>query len=131
MANLQVVSDIHLESPKAYDIFEIVPRAPHLALLGDIGYVFHKQEYFDFLRRHLLKFRTIFLVLGNHEPWHSTWDATKEAIRGFETQISQERQSSANLGAFVLLDRTVYHLAEENGKSVAILGCTLFSRVPA
>ncbi|KAI1290532.1 Ser/Thr protein phosphatase superfamily [Xylaria venustula] len=131
MVNLQVISDIHLESPKGYDIFEITPKAPHLALLGDIGCVFHEQEYFDFLRRHLMKFRTVFLVLGNHEPWHSTWDSTKEAIRGFEHQISQERQSSAGLGEFVLLDRTVYHLEEGTGESIAIVGCTLFSHVPA
>ncbi|KAI0973596.1 Ser/Thr protein phosphatase superfamily [Xylaria arbuscula] len=131
MVNLQVISDIHLESPKAYDIFEITPQAPHLALLGDIGYVSHEQDYFDFLRRHLLRFRTVFLVLGNHEPWHSTWDATREAIRGFERQISQERQSSGSLGKFVLLDRTTYHLEEDTGESITIVGCTLFSRVPA
>ncbi|KAI1284408.1 Ser/Thr protein phosphatase superfamily [Xylaria sp. FL0933] len=131
MVNLQVISDIHLESPKAYDIFEITPKAPHLALLGDIGYVSHEEEYFDFLRRHLLKFRTLFLVLGNHEPWHSTWDATKEAVRKFEHQISQERHSSPSLGKFILLDRTIYHLEEEAGESIAIIGCTLFSRVPA
>ncbi|KAI1352586.1 Ser/Thr protein phosphatase superfamily [Xylaria sp. FL0043] len=131
MVNLQVISDIHLESPKAYDIFEITPKAPYLALLGDVGYVSHEQGYFDFLRRHLLKFRTIFLVLGNHEPWHSTWDATKEAVRGFERKISQERQSSAGLGEIVLLDRAIYHIKEEAEESVAIIGCTLFSRVPA
>ncbi|KAK5625750.1 hypothetical protein RRF57_001466 [Xylaria bambusicola] len=131
MPNLQIISDIHLESPRTYDIFEIIPKAPHLALSGDVGYVFHKQEYFDFLRRYLLKFQTIFLVLGNHEPWHSTWDVTKEAIRDFERQISQERQSSTSLGKFVLLDRTIYHLEAETGESIAVIGCTLFSQVPA
>lgn len=129
---LQIVSDLHLEAPKAYDIFEITPKAPHLALLGDIGYISHKQAYFDFLRRHLLKFQTVFLVLGNHESWDASWDATKQAIREFERETSQERQSTAGLGEFILLDRNVYHLrGSTKDESVAILGCTLFSSVPA
>ncbi|KAI1324122.1 Metallo-dependent phosphatase-like protein [Xylariaceae sp. FL0255] len=129
---LQVVSELHLETPKAYDVFEIKPIAEYLALLGDIGYISHEQEYFDFLRRHLLKFRIVFLVLGNHEPWHSTWDATKGAVRDFEREISQERQSEPSLGEFILLDRDVYHLnCLGSSDNVAILGCTLFSDVPA
>ena len=34
---VQVLSDLPLEAPKACDIFEMVPRAPYLALLSDIG----------------------------------------------------------------------------------------------
>lgn len=34
---VQVLSDLHLEAKKAYDICEIAPKAPYLALLGDIG----------------------------------------------------------------------------------------------
>jgi len=42
---VQIVSDLHLETPKAYDIFEIEPKAPVLALLGDIGnIVLHKED---------------------------------------------------------------------------------------
>lgn len=36
---LQLISDLHLESPAAYDIFHINPVVPCLALIGDIGYV--------------------------------------------------------------------------------------------
>lgn len=39
MASFQILSDLHLEAPKAYDLFDIVPKAPYLALLGDIGNV--------------------------------------------------------------------------------------------
>lgn len=39
MASFQLVSDIHLEAPPAYDLFDIPSKAPYLAILGDIGYV--------------------------------------------------------------------------------------------
>ncbi|KAH9907876.1 Ser/Thr protein phosphatase superfamily [Xylariomycetidae sp. FL2044] len=132
MVAIQIMSDLHLENPKAYDIFEITPKAPYLALLGDIGYVSHTKEYLEFLRRQLLKFQIVFLVMGNHEPWHSTWTDAKETMRNFERQILQERQiTAAGLGEFVLLDRNAYHIREPTGEKFAILGCTLFSRVPA
>ncbi|KAH8665288.1 hypothetical protein BGZ60DRAFT_506259 [Tricladium varicosporioides] len=42
---VQVLSDLHLEAPKAYDFFNIIPKAPYLALLGDIGNVAsHKDD---------------------------------------------------------------------------------------
>ncbi|QPG94137.1 hypothetical protein C2857_004943 [Epichloe festucae Fl1] len=39
--DIQIFSDLHLESPKAYDLYNIPPKAPYLALalLGDIGNV--------------------------------------------------------------------------------------------
>ncbi|KAI1333668.1 Metallo-dependent phosphatase-like protein [Xylariaceae sp. FL0016] len=98
--------------------------------LGDIGCISHKQEYFEFLRRQLLQFRIVFLVLGNHEPWYSTWDRAKEEARQFESDIATERQATDAPGNFVLLDRNAYHLREPSGESAVVLGCTLFSRVP-
>ncbi|KAI0181723.1 Ser/Thr protein phosphatase superfamily [Hypoxylon sp. FL1284] len=130
MVAIQIVSDLHLETPKAYDLFDITPKAPYLALLGDIGYICDSQDYFGFLRRHLLKFRVVFLVMGNHEPWHSTWEKAKETICDFEREISQERQTTDSLGEFILLDRKTCHIREPTGENIAILGCALFSRVP-
>ncbi|KAI1371662.1 hypothetical protein F4677DRAFT_434788 [Hypoxylon crocopeplum] len=87
MVELQIVSDLLLKNPKAYDIFEITPAAPYLALLGDIGYIKHRQEYSNFLRRQLSKFRVVFLVLGNHEVWHSSWEDAKETMHQIEHEI--------------------------------------------
>lgn len=36
---LQIISDLHLESPAAYDILHIDPQASYLALISDIDYV--------------------------------------------------------------------------------------------
>ncbi|KAI0410555.1 Ser/Thr protein phosphatase superfamily [Xylaria grammica] len=144
MPVLQILSDLHLESPQAYDIFQIPPKAPYLALLGDIGYATkHEGEYYNFLRQQLARFRVVFLVLGNHEPWHSNWDVTRARMRHFEHVIKRERENTCNEGAgnrnnttgtapgkFVLLDQTRYDIQEEGDADVTILGCTLFSRVP-
>ncbi|KAF2995302.1 hypothetical protein E8E14_003829 [Neopestalotiopsis sp. 37M] len=39
--SIQTISDLHLETPKAYDVHEIPAKAPYLALLGDIGLFSH------------------------------------------------------------------------------------------
>lgn len=130
MPTFQIVSDLHLESPKAYDIFEVEPRAPYLALLGDIGYTKHEEEYLGFIARHLRLFRIVFLVLGNHEPWHSTWDDSKALMRDFEQINQEERMNDTSLGKFVFLDRSSYCFPDEVNGPVTLLGCTLFSQVP-
>lgn len=120
---LQIVSDLHLENPPAYDIFEIIPEAPYLALLGDIGLV-RDDGFFTFIEAQLQKFQIVFLLLGNHEAWHSTRAKTKESMRQFSDSVKQ-RCSTEKLGAFVFLDQTRYDLSSE----VTILGCTLYSLI--
>lgn len=126
---LQILSDLHLESPKAYDFYEIKPSAPHLALLGDIGCVCDP-DYLTFLTTQLAQFRTVFHLLGNHEPFGSTWDAAIKTLRSFQEQNRQERARSpdSGVGEYVLLDRDEFHLPSHN---LTVLGCTLFSDVPA
>jgi hypothetical protein len=125
---IQIVSDLHLEVGKAYDIFEIEPKAPHLALLGDIGNVVaHKDAFLAFLTRQLRQFRTVMLVLGNHEAYHSSWPETLEILNAFQ-QESTAPNKDPSLGEFVLLDRGVWHLPNSN--NTVVLGCSLFSHVP-
>ncbi|ROW02474.1 hypothetical protein VMCG_06043 [Cytospora schulzeri] len=123
---IQIFSDLHLESPKAYDFYEITPTAPHLALLGDIGCVCDP-GYLIFLTTQLKKFRIIFHVLGNHEPYGSTWASVIEKLRAFQEDNRRQRAADSSLGEYVLLDRDEYHLPEYG---VTVLGCTLFSYVP-
>ncbi|KAK4208926.1 hypothetical protein QBC37DRAFT_475766 [Rhypophila decipiens] len=102
MMKIQILSDLHLESPKSYTgdgAFDIAPKAPYLALLGDIGYaVQHKNEYLAFLEAQLYRFKVVLLVPGNHE-----WE-------------------------FILLNRNTYIPASH--PEIAILGCPLFSNIP-
>lgn len=105
----------------------------YLALLGDVGYLVHHEiEYLGFLRRQLAKFRVVFLVLGNHEPWHSTWEDCLRTARRWERNFRQEKEmeSQTELGELVILDRDKYRIETASGETITVLGCTLFSRVP-
>ncbi|KAK4103822.1 hypothetical protein N658DRAFT_493284 [Parathielavia hyrcaniae] len=121
---VQILSDLHLEAPKGYDIFKIVPKAPHLAFLGDIGTVAaHKEDFLNFLTRQLHRFRTVLFVPGNHEAYHSNWPETLDILRAFQKDARQ----NPSLGEFVLLDRGVFRVPNSN---LVVLGCSLFSHVP-
>lgn len=123
---IQILSDLHLEAPKAYDIFEIEPKAPHLALLGDVGNVAgHKDEVLGFLTRQLRQFQTVIFVPGNHEAYHSDWPETLDILRAFEKD--PKHRNDPSLGEFILLDRGVWRLPDSN---TVILGCSLFSSIP-
>ncbi|KAH8175573.1 calcineurin-like phosphoesterase domain-containing protein [Sarocladium implicatum] len=120
--SVQILSDLHLEVARNYDTFEVIPKAPYLALVGDIGAV-NDDGFFSFLKRQLAQFRAVLLVTGNHEAYHSTWTETLRILCEFQETV----RSDASLGDFVVLDRAMYRLADS--KSV-VLGCSFFSHVP-
>lgn len=120
MTEFQILSDLHLENPSAYDVFLIPPKAPYLALLGDIG-VIKDGGFFPFIKTQLARFQIVFFLLGNHEPYHSNWSYVREKIQQFSDSISSEQ----SLGSFVFLNRTRHDLSPD----VTILGCTLYSRI--
>lgn len=116
---LQVVSDLHLEAPKAYDFFTIAPKAPYLALLGDIGNAtFHFDDLLLFLSRLESDFQSILLVPGNHEAYSSDWPKTMKALH----------DAAAVQKNLVVLDRVQFRPPGSPG--TVILGCSLFSHVP-
>lgn len=122
--SIQIFSDLHLESPKAYDVFEITPRGLYLALIGDIGNVEkHQDDFFFFLETQLRRFQAVLFVPGNHEAYYSSWSRTLDLLRKFE----KDTRADNTLGEFVLLDRGVFHIPDTQ---TAILGCSLFSHVP-
>ncbi|KAI9040713.1 uncharacterized protein KD926_007794 [Aspergillus affinis] len=121
---IQIVSDLHLESPAAYDVFEITPKAPYLALLGDIGYA-KDAGLFDFLRKQLEAFRVVLFVSGNHEAYHSSWPETKSALVQLKKRVDDARGRDEALGELVVLDQARHDISP----TTTILGCTLFSHV--
>ncbi|OQU98525.1 hypothetical protein CLAIMM_04299 [Cladophialophora immunda] len=128
MARFQIMSDLHLEAPSAYDVFSIAPKSSCLALLGDIGNIKDK-GFFPFLEAQLKKFEHVFFLLGNHEPYHSSWAKVKSQIQDFSDKVDQRRLAKkgddGRLGKLIFLDQTRYDLSAE----VTILGCTLYSQV--
>ncbi|KXG50595.1 uncharacterized protein PGRI_043620 [Penicillium griseofulvum] len=130
MSTFQILSDLHLETPSAYDVFKISPKAPYLALLGDIGVV-KDADFITFIETQLRQFQIVFFLLGNHEPYYSTWEDTKQALHQYSASVDRRRLAMEHngrpetLGSFIFLDQTRYDLSSD----VTVLGCTLFSRV--
>lgn len=132
-ARIQVLSDLHLETPRGYDIFTITPKAPYLALVGDIGNVGdpgHREDMLAFLTQQLRSFEAVFFVPGNHEAFEATWPEALSVLRSFESDIAARRKDDATLGVFVLMDRGNFRIPTSDGKDTLVLGCSLFSHVP-
>ena len=129
MSTFQILSDLHLENLPSYDVFKISPKASYLALLGDIGVV-KDAGFLTFMETQLRQFRIVFFLLGNHEPYYSNWEETKQVLHQFSASVNRRRSTeqderSGTLGSFVFLDQTRYDISPD----VTVLGCTLFSRV--
>ncbi|KAK1659116.1 Ser/Thr protein phosphatase [Colletotrichum godetiae] len=128
MASFQILSDLHLEHNN-YSNYRIVPAAPYLALIGDIGCV-KDPSYVGFLRNLLDQFRIVFCIPGNHEPYGSSWDNAWETLENFEDVFRNERKKNPQspVGEFVFMYQREYQFPDSN---ITVLGCTLFSNVPS
>ncbi|CAG8000088.1 unnamed protein product [Penicillium salamii] len=121
---IQIMADLHLETPAAYDLFKISPKAPYLALLGNIGVV-KDAGFFPFIEAQLSQFAIVLFVLGNREPYYATWSETKQELHRFSASVNERsatpgQNGQPKTGSFVFLDQTRYISSD-----VTILGCTL------
>jgi hypothetical protein len=143
---LQIVSDLFLEIDNSYLTHVIDPKAPFLALLGNIGRVGNMcrvgrpspiySEFAQFLFRQLAQFRVVFFVARSHESHTGTWSETVAFFRVFSAVARQRRRQGEDLGEFVFLERTQYTFnmigfdPHGRGRPVTVMGCTLFSLIP-
>ncbi|KAK6333261.1 hypothetical protein TWF718_011081 [Orbilia javanica] len=123
MVQIQIVSDLHLEASFEYDIYQLDPTAPYLALLGDIGNT-QDSALFRFLERILKQYEIVFYVAGNHEPYHSSWNSTHALLTAFG-QMVNNKLAGAGSGRFIYLNQRRFDLTND----VTILGCVLFSAI--
>lgn len=119
----QIVSDLHLETPVAapqYVEYKLKVEADNLLLLGDIGLTIDPQ-LFVWLRKLLEDNPTcrVFYVMGNHEPYGSTYEDSSRSLRALEQEAKD-----AYGGRFKLLGRDRYDIGD-----ITILGCTLWSNI--
>ena len=77
---MQFMSDVHLEFRRVEGAPVFQPRAPILALIGDIGNPSMK-NWRQFLWRNADRYEHVFLVAGNHEFYLSTPEIAKEKMR--------------------------------------------------
>ncbi|KAI0332972.1 Ser/Thr protein phosphatase protein [Cubamyces sp. BRFM 1775] len=139
---IQILSDLHLDFERPSSNggpgnddddgnlykFDFPARAEHLALLGDIGMTVD-DRLFTWLRAQLERFKTVFFVPGNHEPYWSSLDESNNRLAQFAAECASsstdESNTSPKLGRFVLLDRTRHDLSP----TLTVLGCTLWARL--
>ncbi|KAF8638144.1 hypothetical protein AX17_002417 [Amanita inopinata Kibby_2008] len=131
MSRIQVLSDLHLEierslQPDVLYQFPIPVRADLLALLGDIGWT-RDERLFQWLKEQLTKFKIVFFVAGNHEPYRSSLKDSRERLERFAAEIELERSDqsscSSQIGRFIILDKTRFDISD----TITILGCTLWA----
>ncbi|KAL3931185.1 MAG: hypothetical protein SGARI_004271 [Bacillariaceae sp.] len=122
---IQIASDLHIEFfDETEDLnFLIEPKAPILALLGDVGYACTNQ-----LRKFLLaqseRFEQVWFLAGNHEYYnHRDTEYSVTEQTAWLQQVASERR---NLH-FLEKERTEFSFA--NG-SVVVLATTLWSDIP-
>ncbi|KAJ5715680.1 calcineurin-like phosphoesterase [Penicillium malachiteum] len=120
-ASFQVLSDLHLEISQLYSSYEIPVCADHLILAGDIGRLIDYEGYRDFLQKQTDQFKPVTLVLGNHEFYEGTLEEGLEKAKRLE-------QEPCLKGRLILLHQKRYDLPDSQ---VTILGCTLWSNIPA
>jgi len=96
---IQVVSDLHLETPSArpsYTDFHIQPRCQNLALLGDVGHV-ADLRLLGFLEEQLRRFDTVFYLLGNHDVYGLSPQAARETMQAFAMRMQDLRKRSPQM----------------------------------
>ncbi|TPR07543.1 CorA-like Mg2+ transporter family protein [Aspergillus niger] len=118
--SFQILSDLHLEVNQQYSSYEIPACAEYLILAGDVGRLTDYNDYRNFLQKQTDRFRSVFLLLGNHEFFNETFDTGIEMAKQLE-------EDPAFDGRLIVLHQKRYDVP---GSNVSILGCTLWSKVP-
>lgn len=120
----QFCSDLHLEFYITANISIpsdiIVPTAPYLFLIGDIGTVDNtcRNKYKKWLYHISNQFKHVYYIAGNHEYYNSglTFNDTKKLF---------ESISYDSGGKITFLDRKKVIIND-----IVILGCSLWTRIP-
>ncbi|RCI14449.1 hypothetical protein L249_6147, partial [Ophiocordyceps polyrhachis-furcata BCC 54312] len=116
---LQILSDLHLEVGKQYSSFTFPATAPYLLLAGDVGRLIDYSEYLAFLQSLSGRYKTVLLVLGNHEFYGLDYESGL-------AQAQRLVREPALADAVVLLHRARW---DDPDSSLTILGCTLWSDI--
>jgi hypothetical protein len=121
---IQIASDLHLEfyeNPKAIPDDIIVPSAPILALLGDIGLSF-TDTLETFLHQQADRFEHVLFLAGNHEYYNHHGGQPKTVQEQYEW-MQKVCAAKPNLH---FMDKDEFRV----GTDLTILGTTLWSAIP-
>ncbi|KAJ3455379.1 hypothetical protein MRS44_013979 [Fusarium solani] len=119
-AEVQVLSDLHLEVAQQYLSYTFPATAPLLLLGGDIGRLADYDGYLKFLERQVCRYKKVFLVLGNHEFYGLDYETGLKTSRRLEAEPTIA-------GKLLVLHRARW---DDPDSALTILGCTLWSAIP-
>ena len=66
--------------------------------------------YLEYISKQLAKFKTVLLLLGNHEPYHSSWESVKQKFRDLKVK-ARANQKDKGFGTFIFLEQTRYDIS--------------------
>ncbi|KAG6039841.1 hypothetical protein E4U41_002019 [Claviceps citrina] len=120
VAQVQLLSDLHLEIGQQYSSYTFPVSAPYLLLGGDIGRLIDYDGYRQFLEAQVSRYKKVFLVLGNHEFYGIDYQSGLDEAR----RLAKEPSLADTL---ILLHKTRWDDADS---ALTIMGCTLWSAIP-
>jgi len=118
----QLISDIHINHVDEHQVWTLSdfvhpqPNVDALLIAGDIGNP-KDFSYRRFLKQCSEAFPTVFITMGNHEPYGHTFEQARVLVNQAVESIPRQNVH--------FLDRTSVSF-----KNVQILGCTLWSFIP-
>lgn len=120
--SIQISSDIHLEYFKDDQELPkiIVPKAPYLALLGDIGLAL-RQNYKTFLLEMSGHFKKVFIISGNHEHYNSSEievDKTIEEICKEKDNLFYMKNKSIIIDDFKIIGTTLWTQVDDDHQKI-------------
>lgn len=117
---LQIVSDLHIDGVVDPDWTRvIIPQAPFLLIVGDVGRLETMAHYTRFLTGVCSGFQHVYLVPGNHEFYSETTN--------IHVLLTQLRTLEASLANLTVLYNTGVDLP---GGGYRLYGATLWSYIP-
>ena len=120
---IQIASDLHIEFYGGSDNIPyediIVPKAPVLALLGDIGLAY-TESLRRFLHYQAGRFETVLFLAGNHEYYNH--DGDRYSVFEQQKWLEDVCKEKDNI---IFMEKTAVDL-----QGVRILGTSLWSEVP-
>lgn len=143
---LQFCSDMHLEMPLETKRFgehladclnqepfesNVLPQAgEYLALLGDVfnGGKIKGGEYTEYLKQQCKGYEAVFILAGNHEYYNAEYEAGRASLRNVCKLVTAHFARCGGKPVVHFLDQDRVDLP---GSKLRVLGCTLWSDVPA
>eukprot|EP00029_Vermamoeba_vermiformis_P007400 TRINITY_DN3198_c0_g1_i1.p1 TRINITY_DN3198_c0_g1~~TRINITY_DN3198_c0_g1_i1.p1 ORF type:complete len:290 (-),score=62.57 TRINITY_DN3198_c0_g1_i1:26-850(-) len=118
----QIMSDLHIEFfVDEIRIEKFEPKAPYVALLGDIGNP-RKPLYEKFIEEQSKQFKEVFVLAGNHEYYTNVYEDAQKMMVDICAKFPNVhfmQKKSVKIGKYRILGTTLWsHVPDDNAQQV-------------